>query len=62
VLFIERPRVDPASVIRLVQSEPQVYRLDGGDRLRFHRDLPTLTERVDVVSALLDSLQLSDAA
>jgi transcription-repair coupling factor (superfamily II helicase) len=62
VLFIERPRVDPASVIRLVQSEPQVYRLDGADRLRFHRDLPTLTERVDVVSALLDSLQLSDAA
>jgi transcription-repair coupling factor (superfamily II helicase) len=49
-------------VIRLVQSEPQVYRLDGADRLRFHRDLPTLTERVDVVSALLDSLQLSDAA
>ena len=62
MVFTERPQIDPAKVIKLVQTEPQVYRFDGGDRLRFQRDLPTLADRIDVVSALLDSLRLSDAA
>jgi hypothetical protein len=31
--------VDPARVIRLVQSAPKEFKLDGGDKLRFFQEI-----------------------
>ena len=62
IVFDPEPDVDPGSVIRLVQSEPGRFRLDGTDRLRFVGDFPDVASRVDAVRRLLDSLDIRAAA
>ena len=62
ILFHPEPDVDPGSVIRLVQSEPDRVRLDGAERLRFAGDFPDAASRVDAVRRLLGSLEIRDAA
>ena len=62
IVFHPEPDVDPGSVIRLVQSEPGRFRLDGAERLRFAGELPDAASRVEAVRRLLDSLELRVAA
>ena len=62
IVFHPEPDVDPGSVIRLVQSEPARFRLDGAERLRFAGDLPDAASRVEAVRRLLDSLEIRAAA
>ena len=62
IIFNATPNIDPASVIRLIQSDPQRYRLDGQDKLRFTLSLENLQKRVDTVERLLGELALKDAA
>ena len=62
IVFHSEPEVDPASVIRLVQSEPGRFRLDGAERLRFAGDFPDAASRVEAVRRLLDSLHIRAAA
>ena len=62
IVFHPEPDVDPGSVIRLVQSEPGRFRLDGAERLRFAGDLPDAASRVEAVRRLLDSLDVRAAA
>ena len=40
------PEIDPMAIIKLVQSLPRVYKLDGQDKLRISLDLPGATERI----------------
>ncbi len=54
--FHRHPNVDPASVIRLLQSAPGVYRLDGPERLRVKQDMPDVESRVHALATLLDAL------
>lgn len=46
ILFRENPEVDPRAIIKLIQSLPRVYKLDGQDKLRITLDLPGATERI----------------
>ena len=62
VLFHPEPDVDPGSVIRLVQNEPERFRLDGAELLRFAGDYPDASSRIDAVRRLLDSLDIRAAA
>ena len=62
IVFHPEPDVDPGSVIRLVQSEPDRFRLDGAERLRFAGDFPDAASRVEAVRRLLDSLDIRAAA
>jgi transcription-repair coupling factor (superfamily II helicase) len=48
--------VDPGNVLRLVQREATMYRLDGPQRLRFVRKVPDPAERIKLGHALLDLL------
>ncbi len=56
VEFGEDHRVDPARVIRLVQRDPQRYRLDGSHRIRFTIQSDDETSRLGVAQVLLDEL------
>jgi transcription-repair coupling factor (superfamily II helicase) len=56
VLFGPEPKVDPARVIRLVQTAPKEFKLDGGDKIRFFRDLADPTQRISRVSQLVEQL------
>ena len=51
--FQETTKVNPLSLVKLVQSDPQSYRLAGATRLRFERDLETAADREHYVEQLL---------
>jgi transcription-repair coupling factor (superfamily II helicase) len=56
LLFEESPNVDPGKLIALIQSRPNTYRLDGGDKLRYIADLEAPERRVERIHHLLDTL------
>jgi len=58
--FNSQPNVDPMSVIRLLQSQPRHYRMDGPDKLRISLDLPAASERLRSCRGLLLALQKAD--
>lgn len=54
--FNERPNVKPETIIKLIQKEAHLYRLEGPTRLRFSLPTHELNERIALVDALLDRL------
>jgi transcription-repair coupling factor (superfamily II helicase) len=55
-VFTAQPNVDPMKIIGLVQKQPKVYRLDGGDKLKLLKPLPETQERFQQVEQLLGTL------
>ncbi len=55
--FKESTRVNPMSLVKLVQSDPRSYRLTGATRMRFVRDLADVEERQAFVEQLLQSFE-----
>ena len=55
--FEARPDVDPMTVIRMIQKQPQHYAMDGPDKLRLKLELPDATARVQAARGLLTALQ-----
>ena len=51
--FQAQPNVDPMSVIRLIQSQPRVYSMDGPDKLRVRMELPDAASRLRTSRGLL---------
>ncbi len=49
--------VDPYSLVKIVQEQPQIYNLSAGDELRFHHDNLDPIERLDFVKNTLSLLQ-----
>jgi transcription-repair coupling factor (superfamily II helicase) len=54
--FGERTPVDPLTIVKLVQSGPNRYKLEGANALRFVEGSETPEERIEVVEALLKRL------
>jgi transcription-repair coupling factor (superfamily II helicase) len=50
-------RVDPLALVRLVQTEPNSFRLEGGTRLRMTKRLEQPEQRFDAVNRLLVRLR-----
>jgi transcription-repair coupling factor (superfamily II helicase) len=55
--FSSKPNVEPLTIIRLVQQQPQHFRIEGGDKLRFTLDMPSADERLDFIDKLLTQLE-----
>ncbi|MDP4918735.1 MAG: transcription-repair coupling factor, partial [Haliea sp.] len=53
--FRESTRVNPLSLVKLVQSDPKGYQLAGAMRLRFKRSLETPEQRQQFADQLLDT-------
>ena len=62
VEFTADTSVDPLTLIRLIQDNPQRYRLDGGSVFRFSAPMANATLRLNTVEALIDRLQQVPAA
>ena len=60
IIFDGTPGIDPGQIIRLIQTRPKEYKLDGADRIRFFREMPDRNRRIDQVSAILDELSGRD--
>jgi len=56
--FSNEPNVDPAKLIGLIQQQPQVYQLDGPQKLRFNKKLDNTEQKVEFILDLLQSIAL----
>ncbi|MBN2886284.1 MAG: transcription-repair coupling factor [Chromatiaceae bacterium] len=56
ILFEPEPALDPMRLIALIQNQPKVFRLDGGDSLRFQAEMPDAQARLKGVERVLDQL------
>ena len=54
--FVAKPEIDPGSILRMLQSMPRRYRLDGPDRIRILGDMPDVTTRLAAVKRFLAEL------
>jgi transcription-repair coupling factor (superfamily II helicase) len=54
--FSEKTAVDPLVLVKLVQSAPTRYKLEGATALKFIADADSYDERLEVVNGLLDTL------
>jgi transcription-repair coupling factor (superfamily II helicase) len=62
VTFRDKPEVDPMAIIRLIQSQPRVYKLDGQDKLKVNLELPGAAERIRAAEDILGRLGARKAA
>ena len=56
--FDEKPQIDPAALIQLMQSSPREYRLDGPTTLRISAELKKPVDRLNRLNQILVSLKL----
>lgn len=56
VRFAEEPNIDPLKIIKLIQDQPDIYKMDGQDKLRIVRDMPDAESRFGAIATLLDQL------
>ncbi|HUP92705.1 MAG TPA: transcription-repair coupling factor [Solimonas sp.] len=54
--FGAQPNIEPARLIKLIQTQPKVYKLEGQKKLHFYADLEKPEERVPRLQALLATL------
>lgn len=54
--FESDTQVDPLSLVKMVQSEPQNYSLDGAEALKFKADMNEHEKRLNTIKALLKQL------
>ncbi|WP_313343739.1 transcription-repair coupling factor [Stenotrophomonas sp.] len=56
IVFEAKPRIDPMSVIQMIQKQPKLYTMDGPDKLRIKHPLPLPEDRFNAAKALLATL------
>lgn len=62
VLFRDQPDVEPMTILRLIQQQPRVYKLDGQAKLRITLELPGAAERLRAAGELLETLAIRSKA
>lgn len=56
--FSNEPNIDSAKIIELIQTQPQIFQLDGPQKLRFTKKLDTIEEKAEFILELLQFLQV----
>ncbi|NOY67017.1 MAG: DEAD/DEAH box helicase, partial [Gammaproteobacteria bacterium] len=56
ILFGKKPDVNPVNIIQLIQQQPETYKLDGTNKLRFYMSLEDNDKRFDAVDSILELL------
>ncbi|MBS3896061.1 transcription-repair coupling factor [Silanimonas sp.] len=56
LVFEAKPRIDPMSVIRMIQGQPKVYAMDGPEKLKMKLELPDAGSRLRAARALFATL------
>ena len=62
ILFRPKPNIDPATIIRMIQTLPKVYALDGQDKLRIKLQLEGVAERIRVAGEIIAALAKTSVA
>jgi transcription-repair coupling factor (superfamily II helicase) len=56
ITFRDKPDIDPVALIRLIQTQPRIFKMDGQDKLRVIMELPGSAERIRTAQDTLVSL------
>jgi len=56
--FKTQTPIDPMSLVEMIQSEPQVYKLGGANSLQFMHNCDEGADKLDFISELLDNFKL----
>jgi transcription-repair coupling factor (superfamily II helicase) len=54
--FGPKPNIEPIKLIRLIQTQPKIYKLEGQKRLHYYANLEEPVQRVALVMKLLEQL------
>ncbi|MEX2469478.1 MAG: transcription-repair coupling factor [Pseudohongiellaceae bacterium] len=60
--FTPATRVDPMSLVQLIQNDPQHYKLGGANQLQFSHGCEAADARLDFIDRLLDDMKLVEQA
>ena len=56
LVFSSQPNINTEALITLIQTQPQIYKLDGMEKLKFIKNFADTEEKCDFVSQLLKQL------
>ena len=56
ILFEGEPKIDPGQIIRLIQTRPKEYKLDGSQKIRFFKELGDPQQRISQVTDILNEV------
>jgi transcription-repair coupling factor (superfamily II helicase) len=56
IVFDKEPNIDPMNIIQLIQKQPQKFKLDGQDKLRFYDDMEDANQRLHTLEQVLNQL------
>ena len=56
IQFVPQPKIDPMTLIRLIQGQPRIFQMDGPDKLRLKMELPDASKRLTSAHDLLRTL------
>ena len=62
IVFTRQPKIDPITLIELIQKKPTVYQLDGQEVMRFKCELADPEQRISFVENLLGLLSSPTAS
>ncbi|SMF31300.1 transcription-repair coupling factor [Alteromonadaceae bacterium Bs31] len=54
--FASKTNVDPLTIVKLVQKQPQHYRLEGANQLKFMFDMDNAEQRLQTVNTVIQQL------
>jgi len=58
IVFTAEPKINTGQLVNLIQTQAQVYRLDGMDKLKFVQAFATVDEKIAFIGGLLKTLML----
>ncbi|WP_394752387.1 transcription-repair coupling factor [Crenothrix sp.] len=62
LIFSAEPKINAEQLITLIQTQAQVYKFDGADKLRFIKPFETTEQKFEFIRELLGQLVLKDTA
>jgi transcription-repair coupling factor (superfamily II helicase) len=57
ITFNEKPAIEPMTIIRLIQQQPQRYQLDNKQRLKFIKKMEDGESRLAAIDELINQLR-----
>jgi transcription-repair coupling factor (superfamily II helicase) len=56
IIFTTQPNINTEQLINLIQTQAQIYKFDGADKLRFIQNFANVEQKVGFISQLLEKL------
>ena len=58
IIFTSEPNINPEQLINLIQTQAQIYKFDGADKLRFIKPFENTEQKLTFINELLEKLSL----